>query len=175
MQHLEKDLTTLFQIQVKYLTKNLKAIQAANNAASLTKSANYLLLDKLLNLSPIGLFKRSELGDPMRLYFYSSPLDLIAHFNQRSSSAAGAASFQEMLASSINSLTIDQLVQLGVGSYLCITLHSLTPVKTVAGAPEPVASAKYKLPSSSTILLSESEEKSWHEALSPYFSANTPR
>ena len=168
IQLLEKDLGALFQVQVKYLSKNLKTLAAGQlNNAVLTKSANYVLLDKLINLSPVGLLKRSQLGDPMRLYFYSSPLELISHLG----SGQAPRSAKQLLATNITSMSTDQLVQLGVGSYLCITLHSLTPVKTVAGAPDPVSSAKYRLPSASSVLLTESDEKSWHDALSPYFNS----
>lgn len=174
IQHLEKDLHTLFQVQLKYLSSGSKHIKAPLAAATVNKSANYLLLDKLINRSPVGLLKRSELGDPMRLYFYSSPLDLIAHFTDH----RRRPSLKQLLTSNanVNAMSVEQLVQLGgVGSYLCITLHSLTPppVKAAtggAGGQEQVPAVKYRLPSASSVLLTESDEKSWHELLAPYFS-----
>ena len=173
---MEKDLATLFQIQTKYLSKNLKILGNAGAAVGANKSSsNFLLLDRLVNLSPIGLFKRSELGEPLRLYFYSSPLDLIAHFNQLRRQVETGGSFKKLVASTLNTMSVEQLVQLGVGSYLCITLHSLAPLKSaVAGQESAEPVAKYRLPSASSIVLNESDEKSWHELLAPFFNTSSP-
>ena len=61
MQCMEKDLSQLYQIQLKYLEK-----QTSNNLKQI-QSSQSKYIDKLINQTPIGIYKKSELGEPLRL------------------------------------------------------------------------------------------------------------
>ena len=80
-------------------------------------------IDRLVNQSPIGVLKKSELGEPMRLYYYLSPLDLIEHHKTDKLASYRADGFDATY-KILSSLKIDQLVEHEIGSYATISLLS---------------------------------------------------
>ena len=128
-------------------------------------------LDKLVNQTPIGVFKKSQLGEAMRLYYYLSPLDLIQHHqSERLKTNAVAASDKvrsdgfDVTYKILSSLTAEQLVQYELGSYVTISLVS---------AAEEVSANGYKLPDCSMLAINENDdERIWNDAFSPYFNNN---
>ena len=180
IQYLEKDLHTLYQIQVKYLERTLKntPAKANNNNSNNTATSEYQLkyIDKLINKTPIGVFKKSELGQPLRLYYYLSPLDLIQH---HAKDLLGERISLTPAYKLLGSLTVEQLVQHELGAYVTISLQSTrhTAIKS-----EPLSETamqvdeqqtKHTLPDSSWLILGENDdEKSWHGHLNPYFNVN---
>jgi hypothetical protein len=162
---LEKDLNSLYQIQVKYLEKNLKM---TSNSKSNDIQMKYI--DKLINQTPVGVLKNSELGQPMRLYYYLSPLDLIQH-HSKDYKLNDLHSKHKLL----NSLSIDQLIQYEIGSYLSISLESTKTNESVKAEPKEMQNGieenpQYKLPDSTLLILNENDdENSWHDFLNPYF------
>jgi hypothetical protein len=139
IQYLENDLNTLYQIQVKYLERILKLQTTTNDSNHQMKH-----LDKLINQTPIGVLKKSELGQPMRLHYYLSPLDLIQQQN------------------SSKHLSIDQLINSEeLGAYVSISLESTRPNRL---------ETKNKLPDTPLLVLNENDDfdNSWHDHLNPY-------
>ena len=165
----------LYQIEVKYLEKVLKL----TSTKSISNENQIKYIDKLINQTPIGVFKKSELGQPMRLYYYLSPLDLIQHHTKDFSQSQRFNPAYKIL----GSLSIDQLIQHELGSYVSISLQSTrtntnTSVKNEqnsenANQMEVDENLKYRLPDSSLLILSENDDdKTWHEYLNPYFNVN---
>ena len=155
---LEKDLNSLYQIEVKYLDKFFKNLSVTSKGNSLNRGSQSIqskYLEKLVNQTPIGVFKKSELGEPMRLYYYLSPLDLIQHHQSQSSKKEGFDLTYKML----SSLTIEQLVTHELGSYLTVSLLSVEKSNRVEN---------YSLPDLSLLMLNETDD----EALSPYLNNN---
>ncbi len=158
---------TLYQVQLKYLEKQaaksstLKSESGASQASQNT-SKN---LDKLVNQTPIGVFRPSQIGEPMRLYYYLSPLDLI-QYNQRTETAESRFSATYQLKGV--SVSAEQLIQHELGSYVTISLHSIN-----SGTNK---SVMYNLPDINLLLVSENEttenERAWHDLLNPYLNAN---
>ena len=83
----------------------------------------------------------------------------------------------------LSSLSIDQLIQHEIGSYVSISLQSTRTTKTtesVAVKTEPTnenssleSNLNYKLPDSTLLILNEiDDEKCWHDYLNPYFNMN---
>jgi hypothetical protein len=134
---------------------------------------------------PIGLFKKSELGQPMRLYYYLSPLDLIQHYQQTKTGSSSGDLFNSTY-KILGSLTIDQLIQHELGSYVTICLqssnvnqpntiyHSINKLDddlmSVDGA-NTSPGYKYRLPDCSLLALNESNDD-WHEYFNPYMNQN---
>ena len=116
------------------------------------------------------MLKTSELGQPMRLYYYLSPLDLIQH-HSKDYNLNDLHSKHKLL----NSLSIDQLIQYEIGSYLSISLESTKINESVKAEPKEMQngieeSPQYKLPDSTLLILNEKDdENSWHDFLNPYF------
>ncbi len=65
-------------------------------------------MDKIIQESAIGLFKKSDIGHPMRLYYYLSPQDLIWYGN-----------------SLIENISEEMVLKYELGSYLTISLQKL--------------------------------------------------
>ena len=168
IEYLEIDLNNLYQIEVKYLEKLLKL-----NSNSKGNETQMKYLDMLINQTPIGVLKKSELGQPMRLYYYLSPLDLIQHHSKDHN--LNEISCKNNL---LSSLSLDQIIQHELGSYVSISLQSTRSNEIVKTEPTTESSLddsnlKYRLPDSTLLILNEKDdEKSWHDYLNPYFNAN---
>jgi hypothetical protein len=163
IQCLEKDLNSLYKIQVKYLEKILKT--------SLNSKANDIqmkYMDKLLNQTPIGVLKKSELGQPMRLYYYLSPLDLIQHHSKDYNLNDINAKHNLF-----SSLSIDQLIKYEIGSYVSISLESSRKNDTIKVESSNEDTFQHKLPDTTLLVLNENDdENNWHDLLHPYFNIN---
>jgi len=167
IQYLEKDLNSLYQIQVKYLEKILKI---TSNLKANDIQMKYM--DKLINQTPIGVLKKSELGQPMRLYYYLSPLDLIQH-NSKDYNLNEINTKHKLL----NSLSIDQLIEYEIGSYVSISLESTRKnenVKMEQSTQNLVEdNFQHKLPDTTLLILNENDDENcWHDFLNPYFNIN---
>lgn len=169
MQCLEKDLNTLYQIQIKYLdklnTKNLNQNQIKT-------------IDKLINQTPIGIYKKSELGEPLRLYYYLSPLDLIQHHQNQNVYSKRKSEFDSTY-KIISSLTLDELFKYELGSYLTVSLQSTQQQqqqhqRSASTEERSILNNNYfKLPDSNLLILNENEdERNWHDYLNPYLNSN---
>jgi hypothetical protein len=77
-------------------------------------------LDKIIHESAIGLFKKSDIGHPMRLYYYLSPQDLILNYKNGSN-----------LIENINEETV---LKYDLGSYLTISLQKFKLSKLPDGS-----------------------------------------
>lgn len=191
LQTLEKDLSTLYHIQTKYLEKlalkNNKQQQSngvpasstltattttSTNSISTTRyssqsktSSAYLAqskqIEKLVNHTPIGVLKRSQLGQPMRLIYYLSPMDLIQYHTQSQFSST-----YKVVESS--HLTVDDLIEHDLGAYCTISLVTSSHRVDIDDAAD-----GHRLADASTLVLSEiQDERVWHEYLSPYLNFN---
>jgi hypothetical protein len=142
-----------------------------------TSNNQFKYLDKLINQTPIGLFKKSELGEPMRIFYYLSPLDLIDH-QQKDNKNGGNNCISNNFDSTykiLSTITIDQLIKHELGAYLTISLcsTSLGLAKQEAKSESEPALVSYKLPDSSLLILNENdEERAWNDYLNPYFNIN---
>ena len=156
IQCLEKELNSLYQIELKYLDR----LNASNNNTRsnrpITPTYQSKYLEKLVNQMPVGLFKKSELGEAMRLYYYLSPLDLIQH-----NSTTTGEKFDQTY-NILSQLTVDQLVKNELGSYLTISLQSSLKNSSTN------ETNNYKLPDCSLFLLNENDESNWHTYLEAY-------
>jgi hypothetical protein len=151
----------LYKVQLRYLDK-LAAKSAVTTVVKTEPSPNSAIvtggqhLERLVNQTPIGVFRPSQIGEPMRLFYYLSPLDLIHH----QQSAAQFNSTYQLTGSYVSS--VEQLVEHELGASLTISLH--TPVGS--GLPQ-----QHNLPDVSLVLVSEVEssenERLWHELLNP--------
>lgn len=153
IQCLEKDLNTLYQIELKYLTKyyNYNKMEKNDKKSSIKINLNSnesKYIDCLFNKTPIGLFKKSELGESMRLYYYLSPSDLIQYFKTTSSIS--------------NEVEIEHLIKHNIGSYLTISLNNNKQQQNNI----------YQLPDSSSLLLNENDESNWKLYLDQYIQCN---
>lgn len=163
IESLEKDLNVLYQIQLNYLDKFLKnssalVSKANGNIRGQVNQSKYL--EKLVNQTPIGVFKKSELGEPMRLYYYLSPMDLIQH-HQNNKLDKGKIDGYDVTYKMLSSLTTEQLIKNELGSYLTISLLS-----NDKSAPD----LNYFLPDCSVLMLKETDdERILNEAFAPYF------
>lgn len=146
------------------MEKSFKNLPKTNGHSTSTgqQQTQSKFIDKLVNLSPIGVLKKSELGEPMRLYYYLSPLDLIEHHktNKLNRSDGFDATYKIL-----GSLNIDQLIEHEIGSYATISLLSTSPVAS------PDSTAKnYFLPDGSLLILTDTDDdRSLNEAFTPYF------
>ncbi|RNA28662.1 mediator of RNA polymerase II transcription subunit 1, partial [Brachionus plicatilis] len=152
IQCLEKDLSQLYQIELRFYEK-VNGTKPSYYA--LNQQPNYT--DKLINQTPIGVFKKSELGQPLRLYYYLSPLDLIQHHQNLN------AKFKKKIDSTHNTisnlLSPDELFSYELGSYLSVSL-----VQT---------SKTHKLVDSNLLVLTENDdERTIFEYLNPYVNQN---
>ncbi|CAF0705814.1 unnamed protein product [Brachionus calyciflorus] len=167
IQCLEKDLCQLYHIELKYLEKitnnNLKQSQIQSSHSQNNQSK---FLDKLINHTPIGIYKKSELGEPFRLYYYLSPLDLIQHHqNLNSKQKQRHVEFDSTFKTITNSLTLDDLFNHEIGSYLSISLQK---------SPETTNENRmYKLADSNLLVLTDKDdERKLYEYLNPYLNQN---
>ena len=196
IQCLEKDLSSLYQIQLKYLDKLLlkPSSNKANLSQNISTSNQSKHLDKLVNQSPIGVFKKSELGCPMRLYYYLSPLDVINYHQKhdiKSSSPNSLANGNisngaktngvtsgdgfDVTYKILSSLTVEQLIQHELGAYVTVSLvGSSRPLNTSSkNETSKVDSPFYKLADCPLLLLNENDdERSWHDSLNSYFNTS---
>ena len=170
LQFLEKDLHSLYQIQLKYLEKMAIKNNPSNIKSEQTSSipSNSKQLDKLVNQMPIGVFRPSQVGEPMRLYYYLSPLDLIQHHQNITKSSHNTtnpfnATYQ-LISSSVSDP--DELIKNELGSFITISLMPNSNQNL------------YSLPDSSLLLLNEKaeagseHERAWSDLLNPYLNVN---
>ena len=88
-----------------------KALKFLENDLNVINSLNkqfYKNIDKIIQESAIGLFKKSDIGHPMRLYYYLSPQDLIWYGN-----------------SLVENISEEMVLKYELGSYLTISLQKL--------------------------------------------------
>ena len=99
----------------------------------------------------------------MRLYYYLSPLDLIQYHQLSNKCSEGSFDVTYKI---LSSLTVDQLIQNDLGSYVSISLLSTEPVTDKV--------ANYRLPDCSLLALSSNaeEDRAWTEAFSSYFNSS---
>ena len=162
IQSLEKELNMLYQIETKYLDRlNASSISNRSNKPNTPNSFQSKYLDRLVNQTPVGIFKKSELGEAMRLYYYLSPLDLIKH-----NSTTTGEKFDRTF-NILTQLTVDQLLKNDLGAYLTISLQS-----TLKNSTNNSETNNFKLPYCSLLLLNENDESSWYSYLDSYFSNN---
>lgn len=198
MQSFEKDLNTLYQIQLKYLEKlalkNKPSLPTTNSTSaasavaptatsnptqlfSMQSSKNssvYLSqskqIEKLVNHTPIGVLKRSELGQPLRLYYFLSPMDLIKHHTQSQFSSTYNVHQRSLL-------SVDDLFEHDIGAYCTISLHSFAAPSKTAGDNDndhhnTSHAELHRLADSSMLILNEQDERTWHDFLNPYLNFN---
>lgn len=135
--------------------------QSKTSSAYLAQSKH---IEKLVNHTPIGVLKRSQLGQPMRLIYYLSPMDLIQYHTQSQFSST-----YKVVESS--HLTVDDLIEHDLGAYCTISLY--TSSRRVDMDDSAVDSDGHRLADTSTLVLSEiQDERVWHEYLSPYLNFN---
>jgi hypothetical protein len=158
IQCLEKELNSLYQIETKYLDR-LNTTNRLNKPITPSLQSKYL--DILVNQTPVGIFKKSELGEAMRLYYYLSPLDLIKH-----NSTTTGEKFDRTL-NTLTQLTVDQLLKHDLGAYLTISLQSTFKNSTTNNETN-----NFKLPDCSLLLLNENDESSWYMFLDSYLNNN---
>ena len=152
-------------LPAKFSTMNGNSSGGGGGGGSMNKSK---YLDKLVNQTPIGVFKKSQLGEAMRLYYYLSPLDLIKHHQSDKLKAEAVAAPNKVRSDGfdvtykiLSSLTAEQLVQYEIGSYVTISLVTATD------------ESGYKLPDCSLLTVNENyDERVWNDAFSPYFNNN---
>ena len=118
-------------------------------------------LDKLVNQTPIGIYKKSELGEAMRFYYYLSPLDIIQFKTKKNQKKIDNILLNDELP------TIDQLINNEIGSYLTISLQSINKTNEMKQHQD-----LYKLPDCSLLYLNENDETNWHSYLGPYLMNN---
>ena len=94
-------------------------------------------VDKIIHESAIGLFKKSDIGHPMRLYYYLSPQDLIWNLNKNNGSKRIIENIDE-----------ETVFKCELGSYLTISLQKFK-------LPE----LKAKLPDSSLLRAEQNVER----------------
>jgi hypothetical protein len=150
-------LNTLYKIQQKFVEKALIKNHHQSLKNNLNNSENdnqFKYIDKLINQTPIGLFKKSELGEPIRLYYYISPLDLIEHNKTKNHFNSTYKIF--------SSITIDQLMKYELGAYSTISLSSQIKNENEQ------ANLTFKLPDCCLLALNENDdERVWMEYLNP--------
>jgi hypothetical protein len=154
--------------------KYLEKLKNSNNNRLVNKSTttsniqnlnnNSVYLDKLVNQTPIGIFKKSELGEAMRLYYYLSPLDLIKH--NFSTNVVDKNSTNKTNFNIFNQLTVEELMKHELGSYLTISLQSIVKNSELK------QNDSYKLPDSSLLILNENDESNWQTHFASYFNNN---
>ena len=155
---------------MKYLEKlkNSSNNRLVNKSTTTTNiqnlNNNSVYLDKLVNQTPIGIFKKSELGEAMRLYYYLSPLDLIKH--NFSTNVVDKNSTNKTNFNIFNQLTVEELMKHELGSYLTISLQSIVKNSELK------QNDSYKLPDSSLLILNENDESNWQTHFASYFNNN---
>ena len=155
---------------MKYLEKlkNSSNNRLVNKSTTTTNiqnlNNNSVYLDKLVNQTPIGIFKKSELGEAMRLYYYLSPLDLIKH--NFSTNVVDKNSTNKTNFNIFNHLTVEELMKHELGSYLTISLQSIVKNSELK------QNDSYKLPDSSLLILNENDESNWQTHFASYFNNN---
>ena len=95
--------------------KALKYLESDLNTINTLNKQYYKTVDNLIHESAIGLFKKSDIGHPMRLYYYLSPQDLILKCKNGSN-----------LIENINEETV---LKYELGSYLTISLQKFMLTK----------------------------------------------
>ena len=105
---------------LQYLENDLKQLDMYNKS-------HYKDLESQVNVSQVGLFKRSEIGQPMKLYFYMSQQDLLVGCGKRTS---------------FTDISETDVYTNQYGHYLSICLETTN-------------TTKYKLPDHSLICLNE--------------------
>jgi len=141
---------------LKYLEKlknsiNNRLVNKTTTTNIQNLNNNSVYLDKLVNQTPIGIFKKSELGEAMRLYYYLSPLDLIKH--NFSTNVVDKNSTSKTNFNNFNQLTVEELVKHELGSFLTISLQSIVKNSELK------QNDSYKLPDSSLLILNENDVK----------------
>lgn len=149
---MEKDLSQLYQFVLKFFDK---ANGTKNNNLILNQNSNFT--DKLINQTPIGVFKKSELGQPLRLYYYLSPLDLIQHHQNVNNKLKKKT---DPVRNSINNLlSPDELFSYELGSYLSVSLVQSSKI--------------HKLIDKNLLVLTDNDdERTIFEYLNPYINQN---
>lgn len=187
---LEKDLSQLYSIELKYLSKFFKnpSTLSKGNKSQFNQSK---YLEKLVNQTPIGVFQKSELGneslnvdtfchfscqvvfhfmtgESMRLYYYLSPMDLIQHHQKSKDKASEGFDVTYKI---LSSLTTDEMIQHELGSYLTVSLLSTPETGGADGVDK--SQENFWLPDCSLLMLNESDdERKLNEAFSPYLNNN---
>ena len=174
IQWLEQDINSLYRLQLKYLNKQQQQ-QTTTDSHTPTSSDTFKHIDKLVNQAPLGLYRASELGEPMRLHIYLSPLDLIEHEQQqqqqkqqhhRSTSGNGLS----VTYTALSSTSLDDIVRSNLGATLTISILS-GQQQQQESSQEP--SPAYMLPDCATLAIDESDdERTLHDYLSPYMNVN---
>lgn len=151
IQCLEKNLSQLYQFEVKFFesANSTKLNQLMSNQSNHT--------EKLINQTPIGVYKKSELGQPLRLYYYLSPLDLIQHHHNVNIKVKKKPNSTHNTIN--NFLSTDDLFTYELGSYLSVSLVQ--------------SSKQHELIDRNLLILTDKDdERTIFEYLNPYINQN---
>lgn len=162
MKYLDKYYNCLTTTTTQSTLASSIKIDNKNDKNALTINLNSIeskYIDSLFNKTPIGIFKKSELGESMRLYYYLSPIDLIQYFKTISSCSSTITTTSRF--------EIDNLIKNNIGSYLTISLNSNKLQQSQNDM------IYYKLPDSSLLLLNENDESKWNTYLEQYIHQTT--